>query len=110
MQQHRIEEFEDGGVGADAQCQGGDDDERKARTLDEDAQRAAQIVPEALETEGSIFCRDALAHDGGIAEAPARLALRRLAAHALGHVVVDAHGHVFAQFRVDLTLQARAFS
>ena len=104
-----IEQLKDGGVGADAECERDDHDECKAWILDEDAESTAHIVPEAFEAESGIFCRDALAHGGGTAEAHACIAFRCFAGHALGDVVVDAHGDVFLQFRVDFLLHARAF-
>ena len=107
-QAHRVEKLEYCGVGADAERKRGENDEGKARALDENAQGAAHIVPEALKPERSILCRDALKHRRRAAEAPARITLRRFAAHSLGKVVVNAHGNVFPQLRFNLLLHACA--
>jgi hypothetical protein len=65
-------------------------------------------VPEALEPESDIFRRHALAHGGGTAEAHSCITLCGFACHALGQVVVDAHGDVFLQLGIDFVLQSRA--
>ena len=43
-QQHRVEDRKDGGVGADAEGQGEDGDQREARIFDEGAQREADVL------------------------------------------------------------------
>ena len=108
MQQDGVDQLEDCGVGADAECERNDHDESKAWIFNEDAESAAHIVPEAFEAESDVFGRDALTRGGWTAEADACIAFCCFAGHASGKVVVDAHGDMFLQFRIDFLLHLRA--
>jgi len=64
-----VDDAEDGSGSSDGESERGDDHQGESRALDEDAQGAANVVPEAFDAERGIFGGDALAHGGGTAEA-----------------------------------------
>jgi len=49
LQQHRVHDGEDGGVGSDAQRQGGNGGDGKAWILDEQLQRVPDVIPEIFQ-------------------------------------------------------------
>ncbi len=63
------------------------------------------VAQEGFQTQGRILCRNALPGSCGIAKAQSCVAFGLLAALAGGHVVVDGHLYVLAQFSLDFAIE-----
>jgi hypothetical protein len=97
-QAHRVEELEDGRVGADAEREREDRHDREARIEAEEARAMLEVAPSAIEPADGVHLIDLLTHQGRVAQLAPGCVARLDGAHAAREVVVGLDG----QMRVEL--------
>ena len=88
-QAHRVEQMEDGGVGADAKRQAKNRDAEEARFEPDEAGGVAKILPERFQKADGVHAVGNLLGDGDVAEFAVRCPGGFPRMHAAGDVVID---------------------
>ena len=104
LQDHGVDDAEDGGVGADAERHGDDDRERVAFLLAQAARTIAHVLAEGLEQPREPGVADIVLDALDAAKRLARGAQRDLRAGATAHVFGRQHVEMELQLGVELVL------
>ena len=108
-QQHAVDDAEDGGVGADAQRHGEDDDQREAGAAAQVAQAVANVLRGRFEEPATASDRGRrLLPPATVAEQAKRFTACRLVRHPARDVLLDQHVEVVLQLRVELPFETPA--
>jgi hypothetical protein len=103
----RVHQLEDRGVGAGAEREREDGDDREGRVLQQDAHAIPKVLPCAVDEPERIHVVDVLTDVGPVAEPQMGLSPRFVCRHAAGDVVVDLVGQVVLQLPGAFLVPAR---
>src|SRR5580698_7556540 len=106
-QAHRVEQVEDGGVGADAEREAQNRDAEETRFEPEEAKRVTKILPERFQKADGVHTMGGFLGDGDVAEFTLRGEGGFSRIHAAGDVVVDLVLEVGFDLEGEITIALR---